>query len=504
MGIEKILEQLHEYEKRIIRALYGLGKARTEEISEKTGLGKDEVEKATLWAKVKGAIETEEEVLEFLELTDEGREYVEKGLPEKNLIKLIDSGINEISKLKEEFERADIGIIWAKNYGWVEIKGGFLNLTDKGREVLKIETEGEKLLKTLASERLKLKDITIEPKIVDDFIRRGLARIVRETKREIFLTDLGKEIAEALPEEIEEAIAQLTPDVIRSKEWKRKKLRKYDIFLPSPKIFPGKIQPYRQIIDEVREKLIGLGFVEARGPLVELSFWNWDALFSPQDHPARGIHDTFFVKEPKLGKILDKKLWERVKETHEKGWITGSKGWGGKFEFDIARRLLLRSQGTSVSARVLSKLKKEDLPYKMFMIGRCFRPDVIDAKHFIEFEHCEGIVVAENLNFRNLLGYLKEIALTVGAEKIRFNPHYFPFTEPSVEGLAYYSELGWFEFGGAGIFRPEVTLPLGIDVPVLAWGLGIGRLAMLKLKVDDIRYLYSDNLEWLIAKPIPR
>ena len=138
----------------------------------------------------------------------------------------------------------------------------------------------------------------------------------------------------------------------------------------------------------------------------------------------------------------------------------------------------------------------------MFVIDRVFRPDVIDAKHFIEFEQCEGIVVGEGLNFRHLLGYLSEIARFFGAERIRFKPSYFPFTEPSVEGFAYHEKLGWVEFAGAGIFRPEVTLPLGVSCPVLAWGLGIGRLALLRLGVDDIRYLYSTDLDWLRKKSV--
>ena len=153
---------------------------------------------------------------------------------------------------------------------------------------------------------------------------------------------------------------------------------------------------------------------------------------------------------------------------------------------------------------LLSKLKKEDVPYKMFIIDKVFRPDVLDAKHLVEFDQCEGIVVDEGLSFKHLLGYMKEIAIMLGAENIKFKPSYFPFTEPSVEAYVKFPKLGWMEIGGAGIFRPEVTKPLGVDVPVLAWGIGIGRLAMMKLGVSDIRYLYSDNLGWLRNKEVIR
>jgi phenylalanyl-tRNA synthetase alpha chain len=192
-----------------------------------------------------------------------------------------------------------------------------------------------------------------------------------------------------------------------------------------------------------------------------------------------------------------------VEETHKNGWITGSKGWGN-WDFELARRLILRSQTTSVSTRTLTKLKRENLPHKMFVIDRVFRPDVIDAKHFIEFDQCEGIVVGEGLTFRHLLGYLKEFALTLGAEKVMFKPHYFPFTEFSTEMYVYFPDLGWVEAAGSGIFRPEVTMPLGIEVPVLAWGIGLGRLAMLKLKINDIRYLFAEDIGWLRNKEMVR
>ncbi|HDD71518.1 MAG TPA: phenylalanine--tRNA ligase subunit alpha [Candidatus Aenigmarchaeota archaeon] len=499
METEAVLEKLHEYEKKIIKSLEKLKEATSQQISEKTGLKKDEIEKASLWAKLKGALSSREEKEEFLELSEEGKEYLKDGLPEKNLIELVNSGVDSIQELKKKYKRANIGIIWAKKNGWITIEKGKVSLTKIGKKVLSKEIEGERLLKQLSKGRTNLKEIAVSEKTIKEFLKRGLIKKIEEKKKIFFLTDLGKTIAPLI--KIEAEIGQLTPAIIKSKEWKRKKLRKYDVLLPAPKIYPGKIHPYRQIIDEVREKLLSLGFVEVRGPLVELNFWNCDALFMPSDHPARSIHDIFNVKYPKHGKVLDKQLWERVRATHENGWITGSKGWG-KWDFELARKLILRSHCTSLSARTLYKLKKEDLPFKMFVIDKVFRPDVIDAKHFIEFEHCEGIVVGEGLNLRNLIAYLEEIALTVGAEKIRFKPSYFPFTEPSLEGLAYYPKFGWVEFGGAGIFRPEVTLPLGIEVPVLAWGIGIGRLAMIKLKVDDIRYLYSDDLEWLRNKEV--
>jgi phenylalanyl-tRNA synthetase alpha chain len=139
-----------------------------------------------------------------------------------------------------------------------------------------------------------------------------------------------------------------------------------------------------------------------------------------------------------------------------------------------------------------------EIPGKYFAIARCYRPDVVDKTHLSEFNQVEGIVVDEGLTLRDLLGVLERFALDIaGADKVKFRPDYFPFTEPSVELVAYKKGYGWLEFGGSGIFRPEVTLPLGVKVPVLAWGLGVDRLFMMKAGIDDIRYLFSQDLDWI-------
>ncbi len=416
-------------------------------------------------------------------LTEEGKEYLEKGLPERRLVELLKEEPSHFIKMEEAIKKIKnfhIAIKWATERGWVEIKSGGLILKRYPEEIL---PEEEALKKIEKGEK-------VEEDILRVLIRRKLVKEVSLEKEELERKFAGKEITD------------LEPEILKFGIWRKVKFKKYDVTLESKRIYPGKPHPYRQIINEVRKKLLALGFVEVKGPYVELNFWNCDALFMPSDHPARSIHDIFMLKNPRYGKILDKKLWERVEKTHLNGWRTGSKGWGN-WNFDLARRLILRSQCTAVSARILYRLEKKDLPFKMFLIDKVFRPDVIDAKHFIEFEQCEGIVVGKGLNLKHLLGYLKEIAVeVVGAEKVKFKPSYFPFTEPSVEALAWHPKLGWVEYGGAGIFRPEVTLPLGIDVPVLAWGLGFGRLAMIKLGIDDIRYLYSDNLEWLRNKEL--
>jgi len=420
--------------------------------------------------------------MKIYKLTEEGKEYLEKGLPERKLIELLKQEPSHFLKMEHAIKKIKnfhIAIKWCLERGWIEVKGGGIWL----KKVPESFPEEEALRKISKGEQ-------VSEEMVRLLLKRKLIYEYSPRKEELERIYAGKEVTD------------LTPELIKFGIWKKVKFKKYDVTLKSKRIFPGKPHPYKQIIEEVRKKLLALGFVEVKGPYVELNFWNCDALFMPSDHPARSIHDIFMVKKPRYGKVLDKRLWERVRKTHENGWKTGSKGWGF-WDFELARRLILRSQGTAVSARVLYKLRKEDLPFKMFMIDKVFRPDVIDAKHFIEFEQCEGIVVGEGLNLKHLLGYLKIIAEeVVDAVKVKFKPSYFPFTEPSVEALAYHPEIGWVEYGGAGIFRPEVTLPLGIDVPVLAWGLGFGRLAMIKLGINDIRYLYSYDLDWLRNKEV--
>ena len=412
-------------------------------------------------------------------LSEEGKEYLKYDLPEKNLVEFLNSLPQKtatIGKAGSKVKNLPIALKWALEKGWIIKKGDQLTLLKPP-----YQTEEEVALKKIDA------GMKADEKSLKILLERNLVVKVSETyiKTEKSLEKSGN------------VIEELTHDMIRTGLWEGKEFKKVDvdhITKKFKKTLEGNLQPYRKVIEEVKEKLISLGFKEAKGPYVEMNFWNCDALFMPSDHPARSIHDIFSMKNPRYGKVLDKQLWKRVGETHKNGWKTGSKGWG-TWDEDLARRLILRSQGTAVSARTLYKWKK--IPYKMFIVDRVFRPDVLDAKHLNDLDQCEGIVVGKGLNLRHLLGYLEAIAKTVGAKKVRFKPSFFPFTEGSVELQVYHEELGWIEAGGSGIFRPEVTLPLGVSVPVLAWGLGIGRLSMVKMKIDDIRYLYSDNLQWL-------
>ena len=285
----------------------------------------------------------------------------------------------------------------------------------------------------------------------------------------------------------------LTPELLASGAWRTARFRPYNLASPPQRVPMGRKNPYVDFLEELKDKLSSLGFEEFDGPLLETEFWNSDALFMPQFHSARDIHDVYHVKRPTHARAIEQPYLDQVAAAHENGWTTGSLGWRYPFDREFTRRMILRSQGTVLSAKQLPKAR---VPGKYFGVVRCFRYDRVDATHLADFYQTEGIVLGEEVNLRTLLGLLKMFAVEVaGAREFKFVPGYFPFTEPSVEAHIRHPELGWFELGGSGIFRPEVTKPLGIEVPVLAWGLGIDRMALVAMGLNDLRELFTSDIE---------
>ncbi len=413
-------------------------------------------------------------------LTEEGKEYLQKGMPEEILIELLKSK-NEISlnDAKDILkEKVNIGINWAKKNGWIKI--------DKDKIVLQKIPE-------YYEHKIALKKIAEGEEINENLIKVLLSRnLIKEVREDIY---------SKAENQIKYGVKTLTPELLQSGLWRKIEFNEYDVSIVGNIIYRGKRHPYQKFLDFVRRKLISLGFKEMSGPTIELEFWNFDALFQAQDHPSRDWTQTFSLKYPKLGKLPEKNIVENVKKTHENGWITGSLGWGYKWDEKKASRFIPRAHTTACSARQLAY--GIEIPGKYFAIKRCFRPDVIDATHCVEFSQCEGIIIDENLSFRDMLGILKTIISEItGIKEFRFKPDYYPFTEPSVEVSGKHPKLGWIEIAGAGIFREEVTIPLGINATVLAWGIGIDRLAMIKLGVNDIRELFTKNLKWLREKEV--
>ncbi|RMG08503.1 MAG: phenylalanine--tRNA ligase subunit alpha [Planctomycetota bacterium] len=323
----------------------------------------------------------------------------------------------------------------------------------------------------------------------------SLLELREELRRSYRLTPAGRERKERLGASRPQ-VAQLTSDMLKDGSWREVEFRRFNIAAP-PHVPVGRRNPYRAYLDLVKTKLLSMGFEEMTGSLVQQEFWNMDALFLPQFHPAREIHDVYFVEDPERGGIasaerIEDDALEPVALEHEGKGRSGSRGWSYAFDRERTRRLVLRSQGTVLSARWLRKAK---VPGKYFAMARCFRYDTVDATHAPDFFQVEGIVTSEQTSFRHLLGLLRVFAHELArSEEVKFVPGYFPFTEPSVEVHMKHPDLGWVELGGAGIFRPEVTAPHGIETPVIAWGLGLDRMAMVALGIKDIRHLFTNNL----------
>ncbi|MBD3155456.1 MAG: phenylalanine--tRNA ligase subunit alpha [Candidatus Aenigmarchaeota archaeon] len=493
MNDKELIRRLHNNEKRILKVLEGKKSLTMKELEKETNLNKDSLEKASLWAKVKGVLKIDEEITEFLELTKEGLEYAKDKLPERKLLNEIKRGEVKIPELQKKVDRFDIGLVWLNKNNWVNIEKGELKLTNKGSKALEKTLPEEKVLSKLTKGKQTTKGF--DPIIIEKLERRGLLEKSVKKKREVSLTKKGKEIAPKL--EIKQEIVQLTPKILKEKAWKEEGIRPYDVTLPTTKIHPAKKHYMTQIIEYIRKIWTEMGFKEMTGPILDISFWNFDALYQPQDHPARDLADTFYMKTPEKGNLPKEKFVERVKKTHENGWETGSMGWQYDWDPEFARKCILRTHTTSLSARTLAKLKEEDLPAKFFSVGRCFRNETLDWKHLAEFYQTDGIVVGEEVTFRNLLGYLKRFFSKLGFPKARFRPAYFPYTEMSTEIEVWHPKhKEWVELGGAGMFRPEVVKPLlGKDIPVLAWGPGFGRMVMMNYKIDDIRKLYLSDLK---------
>jgi len=497
------LAELRGNEAKMLRVLKEAdGRMSIADIVEATSLVHAAVMRAALSLESKNLVRIHEKKTQRILLNEEGEEYAEKGLPERRLVNALrkigpEASIDAVLDAASlEKNLSVIALGWLSRKGWAKIEQKRQKL-----RLLKEPPEGpdEKLLVLLKRKG----SVTVEDcgrglrEIVPVLKRRNLIEVREETLRELELTKKGWRLVEE-GVEVGKEVSQLTPELITSGRWREARLLKYDIKAPVARVWPGKKHPYLRFLDELKVNLVALGFREMIGPIVELSFFNCDGLYMPQDHPARAIHDMYFVKEPEYGNLDHyKPFLENVRKTHEDGWKTGAKGWGYAFSMLEAARLMLRSQATSLSARTLISSDLE-IPGKYFSIARCYRPDVVDKIHLTEFNQVEGIVVGEDLTLRDLLGILERFAIDVaGADKVKYRPDYFPFTEPSVELVAYKEGYGWLEFGGSGIFRPEVTLPLGIKVPVLAWGLGVDRLFMMKAGIDDIRYLFSHDLDWI-------
>ena len=497
MDIKDLVKKLHPLECKVLPFLSTY--KTLEGLVAKSKLKEVEVVRALQWLENKNVIKIHSQTKQIVILDSNGQIYLKKGLPERRFLIAIKEKplsmeqLRKVANLQGNELSVSLGLLRSK--AAINI-GKEIILTEQGKKFLQKDLLEELFLKKIAKSGRDTETLSPEEKPVLEALkkRKDIIKISLKKIRTIELTEIGKKL---LHEKIEtNVVDRLTSQMLESGSWKDKKFRSYDIAINVPKVFAGRKQEYRKFLDDVRSKFLSLGFEEMTGPVVESEFWNMDALFMPQFHSARDIHDAYYIKDPKTAK-LDPKIVNSVKLAHEKG-VAGSKGWGYKFDLEKTKKNILRTQGTSCSARKLAS-KDLKIPGKYFGITRCFRPDVVDATHSADFYQTEGIVVGENLNIRHLFGLLEMFAKEfAGATEIKIVPGYFPFTEPSCELFAKHPNLGWIELGGAGIFRPElVNMLTGKNLSVIAWGIGIDRLGMFKLGIKDIRQLFSHDINTL-------
>jgi phenylalanyl-tRNA synthetase alpha chain len=458
---------LHDIEKKIIDSLKKKSGQTPEQLLESTELSIDQIRRGIEWLRLKDLAQVKESSKVEISLGQNGIDALKNGLPERKLMDLIKDKPKTFDEIRTVLSGAgfNAAIANAKKNGWVKIdkteSGSRISIKEKS-----IETPEEKLISFIGEKSIP--EEQIENKLALKFLLQRPDYIIENTEKSkiVSLTEKASKIDSTLSDS-----------------------GAIDVEANVPPVFAARTHPLKDTIDEIREIFVKLGFSEIQGNLTQSSFWNFDALFTPQDHPARELQDTFYLENIKSEKPATPKQIKQVSTSH-------SQNWRYNWKLSESQKMVLRTHTTCTTIKYLAEKKPDEA--RVFSLGRVFRNEKLSYKHLVEFNQIEGIVVGNNTTLRDLMGIQKEFYKQLGLTKIKFWPTFFPYTEPSLQTMVYNEKLGkWVELFGMGIFRPEVTKPLGILKPVLAWGGGIERIAMLKHDVDDVREFYNNNLNWL-------
>ena len=462
MNDELLSHVLHDIEKQIIKLLQSTPNLTEEQLAHETKLSMDQIRRGVEWLRQKSLADVSDSTNLSYSLGKNGLDALKNGLPERKLVNLVKDGSKTFDEVRDSLQGPDFNaaIAHAKKNDWINIEK-----TDTGSKIsLKqepTESQDEHVISLIDKAQKP------RPDLVKSLMERPDFVIQHEEKtKTVSLTEPGKNID---LEKLDSGAIDVEADV--------------------PHVHAARIHPLKDTINEIRETFVHLGFTEINGNLSQSSFWNFDALFTPQDHPARELQDTFYLKDLNAKQLATPTQIKNVSNAHKKGW---------RYYWDIqeARRMVLRTHTTCVTIKHLADKKPDEA--RIFSLGRVFRNEKLSFKHLAEFNQVEGIVVGKHITLRDLMGIQKEFYRKIGLTKVKFWPTFFPYTEPSLQSMVYNEKLGkWIELFGMGIFRPEVTKPLGITKPVLAWGGGIERIAMLKFGLDDVREFYNNNLSWL-------
>lgn len=441
----------------------------------------------------------------FIELDKFGKEYQQTDLPEVQVIKQLKEKPKFLFEIPKELISSAMGEL-KKNQlveSLKETKGIKLKITSKALEFLKKNSQNP-----LNEFKFKVK-INNLSKTQKEIILRFKQRkgFLRESKEKSFsfkLTPFGEKLSKEFQKNYKniQLLEILTSDMLKTKSYKDKEFRHYDISVPTTIPEIGRKHPMLEANEILSKVFIEMGFKEMSGPLVESAFWNMDSMWIPQDHPARDEQDTFYLKDTCE---LPKEYVNQVKEMHEKG-IKKTHTSIGDFLEKISSKQLLRTHSTSTSFRTLHDLAKkhkkgENINGKYFYLANVFRNEAIDSTHLAEFYQGEGFIIGDNLSLADLMGFIKAYLAKLGFHNIKFKPTFNPYTEPSMEAHYYDKDIGkWYALINSGIFRSETLKPLGLEnKTIIAWGFGASRLAAKlanKTSMRDITGATCD-LEWL-------
>lgn len=412
---------------------------------------------------------TIEECIERV-LTPEGQDAVEQGSPEYRLYSSIPAEGADASIL----DAHPIGNRHAFRNRWIK--------NNDGRVVRAVADAADSTAQALG--RLHLLD-------EKEFIELKKRNLAQQKKTNVYVITRGERFGEQ-----EEAEAELTAGMVQN--FKDQKFKRYNFNSTGNIPQCGALHPLMKIREEFKRIFVEMGFSEMQtNRYVESSFWNFDSLFQPQNHPARDAHDTFFLGRPAQTTAFDEAYLARVRRMHSEGG-NGSIGHSANWSLEEASKNILRTHTTSISSRYLQRMASDFHPTKLFSIDKVFRNESIDATHLAEFHQVEGLIAGYDLGIGDLIGILSVFFEKLGLRNIKFKPAFNPYTEPSMEVFGYHEGLGrWIEIGNSGIFRPEMLGPMGYpdDVCVIAWGLSLERPAMIKYGLNNIRDLVGHRVD---------
>ena len=445
--------------------------------------------------------------VEYIELDSLGSKFLQDELPEYQVLREIANTSKTVSQLNISQEIINSALGELKKLKLVEISKNETN-----ELVLTPTPKAQEYIDSYTNPLIEFKEPVISSQLNEDQQlvynslqkRKSFLKKPIQKSTQIFLTHRGEEVGKVLMKNFKdlELLETVSSQMLTKSSYKDKEFRHYDVSIPTTIKEVGRYHPMLEANDILTQIFVELGFKEMEGPIVESEFWCFDALWIPQDHPAREDQDTFYI-----GNVadVDQELIESIKTMHEEG-IDESHTQKGDFKKNISKNTILRTHSTSTSFRTLHELglkqeKGENIDGKYFYVAHNFRNEAVDATHLAEFFQAEGVLIADDLSLAGLIGFMKEFYSKLGLTNLKFKPTFNPYTEPSMEIHYFDPRMNkWYSIGNSGIFRPEVLRAFGLENKrIYGFGLGASRVATLLTQKNNMREITGAtcDLEWI-------